>query len=207
LRPACAYNAVVEVLRITKLRSTTAGEITLLLRAHREGDAAAFDRIVGLLYTELRRLADRRAYKGPSATVSATALVHETYLRMRAEQAPDWQDRNHFLAIAARAMRRVLVDYSRASLARKRGSEQVPVAVELDEVASGGEVSAVTLLDLERGLEALAGIDARLCRVAECRLFAGLNQEETAAVLGVSLRTVERDWQRARAWLRKEMSG
>ncbi|HEV8581869.1 MAG TPA: ECF-type sigma factor [Thermoanaerobaculia bacterium] len=185
-----------------------AGEITLLLRAHREGDAAAFDRIVDLLYQELRRLASRRWRRDSSATLSATVLVHETYLRMRAEQTPDWQDRNHFLAIAARAMRRVLVDSSRAALAQKRGREQPRVEVELGDVSgAGGETSAVTLLDLERGLETLAAIDARLCRVAECRLFAGLNQAETAEVLGVSLRTVERDWQRARAWLRKEMSG
>lgn len=190
------------------LRAATPGEITLLLRAHRAGDLAAFDRLVGLLYHELRRLAKRRTPRGRPATVSATVLLHETYLRMRAEQAADWQDRNHFLAIAARAMRRVLVDTSRASLARKRGSDQVRVEVELDEVAAaGGETSAATLLDLERGLAALAAIDARLCQVAECRLFAGLSQGETAAVLGVSLRTVERDWQRARAWLRKEMSG
>jgi RNA polymerase sigma factor (TIGR02999 family) len=185
-----------------------AGEITLLLKAHREGDLAAFDRLVGLLYPELRRLAGRRMRRGRPATSSATGLLHETYLRMRAEQAPDWQDRNHFLAVAARAMRRVLVDSSRASLARKRGGEQVRIEVELDGLAAGGsETSAATLLDLERGLEALAAIDPRLCRVAECRLFAGLSQEETAAALGVSLRTVERDWQRARAWLRKEMSG
>lgn len=146
--------------------------------------------------------------RGSLDTVSATVLLHETYLRMRAEQAPDWQDRQHFLAIAARAMRRVLVDASRASLARKRGREHLRVEVELDELAAGGgETSTATLLDLERGLEVLAAMDPRLCQVAECRLFAGLSQEETAAALGVSLRTVERDWQRARAWLRKEMSG
>ncbi|HWM93984.1 MAG TPA: ECF-type sigma factor [Thermoanaerobaculia bacterium] len=187
------------------------GEITLLLRAHREGDLAAFDRLVGMLYQELRRLANGRMRRGQPVTLSPTVLLHETYLRMRAEQAPDWQDRNHFLAIAARAMRRVLVDSSRASLAQKRGREQVRIDIEIDkigEIATGGsETSAATLLDLERGLETLAAIDPRLCQVAECRLFAGLNQAETASVLGVSLRTVERDWQRARAWLRKEMSG
>lgn len=184
------------------------GEITLLLRAHREGDLAAFDRLVGILYQELRRLANGRMRRSQPITLSPTVLLHETYLRMRAEQAPDWQDRNHFLAIAARAMRRVLVDSSRASLAQKRGREQVRVEIEMDAIAgAGGETSAATLLDLERGFEALAAIDPRLCQVAECRLFAGLSQAETAAALGVSLRTVERDWQRARAWLRKEMSG
>lgn len=191
--------------------TTTAGETTHLLRAHRAGDLAAFDRLVERLYGELRRLAGRRLQGFAAATASATSLLHETYLRMRGELAPDWQDRHHFLAVAARAMRRVLIDSSRAALAHKRGSGRPAAAVELDDLGSdrsdGGETSAALLLDLERGLEALAALDPRLCRVAECRLFAELSLAEIAAALGVSLRTVERDWQRARAWLRKEMSG
>jgi RNA polymerase sigma factor (TIGR02999 family) len=190
------------------MTTTTAGETTHLLRAHRAGDLAAFDRLVERLYEELRRLAGRRLRGGRAATASATGLLHETYLRMRGELPPDWQDRHHFLAVAARAMRRVLIDSSRAALARKRGSGRLPARVELDDLGSGrGETSAALLLDLERGLEALAALDPRLCRVAECRLFAGLSVAETSAALGISPRTAERDWQRARAWLRKEVSG
>lgn len=180
-------------------------EISALLAAHREGSLTAFDRLVELLYDELRRLARARARAGASGTLSPTVLLHETYLRMRREPAPAWQDRSHFLAIAARAMRRVLVDHARAAHARKRGGGSARVTLDAETLGSGGETATADLLDLERGIQALQAIDARLCRVAECRLFAGLSPSETALALGVPLRTVERDWQRARAWLRKEL--
>jgi RNA polymerase sigma factor (TIGR02999 family) len=194
----------------------TSSDTLQLLAAHRDGDLAAFDRLVERLYGELRQIAGHRlrgarAERSPSETASPTGLLHETYLRMRGESPPDWQNRGHFLAVAARAMRRVLVDATRAALAHKRGAalNAGPLGSgDLERLAAGGgETSLAFLLDLERGLEALSALDPRLCQVAELRLLAGLEMGEIATALGTSRRTVERDWQRGRAWLRREMTG
>ncbi|UCF66039.1 MAG: sigma-70 family RNA polymerase sigma factor [Acidobacteriota bacterium] len=177
------------------------GEVTLLLRAWREGRQDAFDRLVPLVYDEMRRLARgqlRRA--GPRRTLDTTALVHEAYLKLAQQDELQAVDRSHFLAVSACAMRQVLVDFARARLAAKRGGERVQVTLEDGSAVLKAEAERV--LDVDRALEKLRAHDERLARVVECRFFAGLSEEETAAAMEVSLRTAQRDWQRARAWLR-----
>lgn len=179
--------------------------ITGLLLAHHQGDGEAFQQLVPLIYEDLRQIARRQlARSGMSPTLSATALVHEAYFQLVDETKVDWQSRGHFFAIAARSMRRILIDYVRERRAQKRGGDQVHV--ELDPNAIAVEQQAETLLALDQALGTIASFSERLARVAECRLFGGLSEEETAAALGISLRTAQREWQRARAWLQKEMA-
>jgi RNA polymerase sigma factor (TIGR02999 family) len=184
----------------------TQSEITALLRDLREGDEAAMDRLVPLVYDELRRIAHRQlAGEREGHTAGTTGLVHEAYLRLAAQEHADWKDRGHFFAAAATAMRRVLVDYARQHRAAKRGGalSQVP----LEDAMAIVEERATALLDLDEALERLAALDNRLSRVVECRFFGGLNEEETAEALGVTSRTVRRDWIKARGWLHQELTG
>lgn len=180
------------------------GEVTLLLRALREGERDAFDRLVPLVYDELRRLARsqrRRASSGQ--TLDTTGLVHEAYVKLAAQEGLEVRDRGHFLAVAACAMRQVLVDFARARMAAKRGGGGVRET--LDEGMASLDAEVETVLDVDRALERLRAHDERLARVVECRYFAGLDEQETAEALGVSLRTAQRDWMKARAWLREAL--
>jgi RNA polymerase sigma factor (TIGR02999 family) len=179
-------------------------EVTMLLAAHHRGDRGAFERLVPLVYEDLRRIARRILRRArASETVSATVLVHEAYVHLVDADAVPWQGRTHFFAVAARSMRRLLVDFARRRSASKRGGGVQLVSI--DDEPVGVAAQAETVLAIERALETMAAIDQRLVDVIECRLFAGLTEEETAQTLGMSLRTVQRTWQRGRAWLVREL--
>lgn len=180
--------------------------VTQLLIAYRDGDRDAFDRLVPLIYDDLRRIARRQLRRGrPGQTLNTTGLVHEAYLKLVDPAKVDWQDRGHFLAVSARAMRQVIIGYARKRSAGKRGGGERPVT--LDEAQIAVDDQADRLLALDRALERLGQHDERLVKVVECRFFAGLSEQETAQALGVSLRTAQRDWMRARAWLKEELRG
>lgn len=182
------------------------GEVTGLLQAYAGGDREAFDRLVPLVYDELRRIARyhiRRNERG--RTLDTTGLVHEAYLKLAGQKGIRLQDRGHFLAVSACAMRQVIIDRARARAAAKRGGGDAPVTLDENRVAAQDQ--AEWLLDLDRALERLREHDERLARTVDCRFFAGLSEEETAEALGVSLRTAQRNWMRARAWIRAELSG
>jgi RNA polymerase sigma factor (TIGR02999 family) len=174
--------------------------ITALLHAWKRGDSASGERLIELTYQELRRIAAglyRR--EAPDATLQPTALVHEVYLRLFPEAGVDWQDRAHFYAVAARQLRRALIDSARARHAEKREGDRVRVTL-LDHDRAADPMD-VEWLDLDRALEELEALDARCARVVELRYFAGLSEPEAAEAIGVSLATLKRDWQFARAWL------
>jgi RNA polymerase sigma factor (TIGR02999 family) len=182
----------------------TPGEVTVLLRSYRAGDREAFERMVPLVYEDLRRIARRQLGRGnPDGVLQTTGLVHECYLKLVDQEEADWQDRAHFLAVAARAMRQVVVDHARRRGAAKRGSGRRQTT--LDDGLIAVDAQAEWLLALDQALTRLAEREPRLARVVECRFFAGLSEEETAAALDVSLRTAQRDWMRARAWLQEEL--
>ena len=181
-------------------------DVTTLLRAWRAGDEDAYRRVTSILYGELRRRAAyymRRRQAGD--TLQTTALVHEAFIRLAGARQVDWQDRKHFLAVAARTMRRVLVDAARASGSAKRGSRAVHVPLESDLEAHSP--SPVDLIALDSALEGLARLDARKVQVVELRFFAGLTVEEAAHVLDVAPDTVARDWRMSRTWLLRELRG
>ena len=180
--------------------------VTELLRAWSDGDDRALERLVPLVEAELRRLA--RAYMARERrghTLQVTAVVNEAFLRLPSARRLHWQDRAHFLGISARLMRRVLVDYARARGYRKRGGGAQQVT--LDEALVVSKEPTVRLLDLDRALKVLAAADPRKSRAIELRFFGGLNVEETAEVLHVSVDTVKRDWRVAKLWLLREMEG
>jgi RNA polymerase sigma factor (TIGR02999 family) len=180
--------------------------ITGLLRAWSDGDQAALERLVPLVEGEMRRLARgymRRERKGH--TLQATALVNEVFLRLADGPLVGWQDRAHFLGIAARLMRRVLVDYARSRGYAKRGGGAQKVS--LDEATLVASERSVDLVALDRALEGLAVIDPRRSQVVELRYFGGLSVDETAHVLRVSAETVKRDWRLAKLWLLRELTG
>jgi len=165
----------------------------------------AMERLLPLVYDDLRRIAHRQlAGERDEHTVGTTALVHEAYLRL-ADRQIDGIDRAQFLGVASQAMRRVLVDYARQHRAGKRGGARRQVV--LDDAMLVVEARADTLLALDEALTRLAGFDARQGRVVECRFFGGLTEEETADVLGVTARTVRRDWIKAKGWLHQELEG
>jgi RNA polymerase sigma-70 factor, ECF subfamily len=180
-------------------------KITLLLQQMRSGNRGAADRVAEVLYPELRRLAYGQFRKERAARdlLQPTALVHEAYLRLVAQEHQNWQNRSHFFGAAARTMRRVLVDYARARNAQKRESELN--AVPFDETLAISAEKPVQLLALDEALTRLEAMSPRQARVVELRYFAGLNLKDTAAALGVTPRTVDRDWNVARAWLRREL--
>lgn len=179
-------------------------QVTQLLRDWRNGDQAAFERLLPLVYDELRRLAGHYLRgERQGHTLQSAALVHEAYLQLLGQEI-DWQNRAHFLGVAAQAMRRVLVDYARSRNYQKRGGQVV--RVEIDAAATVALNQAGELVALDDALQGLEKLDPRKSRVVELRYFGGLSVEETAEVLGVSVPTVVRDWNTAKAWLRREMS-
>jgi len=187
------------------MRKASTEDITGLLVAWGGGDREALDRLVPLVYQELRRLARRQMRRERAGdTLQTTALVNEAYLRLVDYERVRPRDRSHFLAIAAQAMRRILVERARSRRADKHGSGAQKVS--LDEMADASDERAAELVALDDALQAFAAIDPRKARLVELRYFGGLTIEETAEVLGVSTPTVERDWRTARIWLHREIS-
>lgn len=189
-------------------RETTDEEIAAALDMLRRGAPDGMERLVPLVYAELRRVAHRQLAAEPTGhTLSTTALVHEAYLRLAEQSRVEWANRAQFFALAARAMRRVLVDYARQhQAARRGGAGRRPVS--LEDAEADGNVDALAaatrsdeLLALDEALERLALVDARAAAVVECRFFGGLTEPETAEALGVSPRTVAGDWLMAKGWL------
>jgi RNA polymerase sigma factor (TIGR02999 family) len=179
--------------------------VAQLLAAHRRGDREAFDRLVPLVYDELHRIAaSYLARERAGHTLQPTALVNEAYLRLLQADDLEFENRSHFLAIAARLMRQILVDHARKHAARKRGGRRERVTL-TEGVAVDEGAPDVDLLALDEALGRLAEKDERLARLVELRYFGGLSIEETAEVLGSSPRTVKRDWAVARVWLRRQM--
>jgi RNA polymerase sigma factor (TIGR02999 family) len=192
---------------------STPQSLTEMLMLAGDGDRDALDRALPLVYAELRRIADRQLrHEAPGHTLGATALVHEAYLRLADQTRCGWQGRAHFLSVAATAMRRILVDHARRHRAAKRGAAVRAVTLErmlaADQLgAPATDERADLLVELDDALVRLAALDARQARVVECRFFGGLTEEETAAALGIGLRTAKRDWAKARSWLYREVCG
>jgi RNA polymerase sigma factor (TIGR02999 family) len=176
-----------------------------------EQHQALGDALLSRVYGELRQIAHRQlGAERPGHTLSTTAVVHEAYLRLADQRGLDWENRAQFFAIAARTMRRILIDYARAYHAARRGGPlRVAIPIDALEMANAPELAveerAEWLIALDEALARLAVMDERLARVVECRFFAGLSEDETAEALGVSARTVARDWQMARGWLYQEL--
>jgi RNA polymerase sigma factor (TIGR02999 family) len=175
-------------------------DITTMLRRSRTDDDAR-EVLYDLIYSDLRRIAGYRiASSRPGETLSVTSLVNEAYLKLTDGTEQEWSDRGHFLRVAARAMRQITIDYVRAKKTDKRGGEMAHIDMETGQLPATRKSEMV--IALEEGLQQLALEDPRLVTVVECRFFAGLTIPETAAAVGTSERTIERDWQRARQWLR-----
>ena len=180
--------------------------VTSLLARAQEGDPRATDELLPLVYEELRQLADRfLAAEKRGATLQPTALVHEAYLRLVGSDQAGWENRAHFFGAAARAIRRILVDRARARRSARRGGDR-PLRLDTDAPLAGPGPS-LDVLALDEALAKLASIDAQKAGVVELRFFGGLSVDETAAALGVSASTVNRDWVFARTWLHRAMSG
>jgi RNA polymerase sigma-70 factor (ECF subfamily) len=185
-------------------RSASAHDITPLLRAWSEGDEQALERLIPLVYRELHRIAcGCMARENPNQTLQATALVNDAYLRLVDARHVHWQNRAHFYALCARAMRRILVDHARSRASLKRGAGQVCLELQEGRAAS----KSTNVLELDEALNRLAALDPRKSQVVELRFFGGLSEVETAAALGVSEETVQRDWRMARTWLYRELGG
>jgi RNA polymerase sigma factor (TIGR02999 family) len=185
--------------------TTRTQPVTELLLALRDGRGGVVDRLYPLVYEELRRIA-HRALRGERTghTLGTTGLVHEAYLGLVDQTRLEYRDRAHFYGIAARAMRHILVDYARRHGAAKRGGNQRAIA--LDEAILAVEDRAEALLALDEALRELETVDPRLGEVVQCRFFGGLTEEETGEVLGVTARTVRRDWLKAKGWLYHHLS-
>jgi RNA polymerase sigma-70 factor, ECF subfamily len=178
----------------------TPGEVTRLLKESRQGNKEAEALLIPLVYEELHAIAARRMRNEiRDHTLQPTALVHEAYLRIAHLQEIDWRDRSHFYALAASMMRHILVDHARARGTAKRGNGTITIA--LDEAIAPSSERVADLLAIDESLSRLAQIDARQSKIVELRFFAGLTEEETGEALGISARTVKRDWRLARAWL------
>ena len=181
-------------------------QVTELLRSWARGDQSALDRLVPLVHDELHRLAHRCMRREQAGhTLQTTALVDEAYLRLVDADNVRWEDRRHFFAIAATIMRRILVDFARARRAKKREAILLKAPVDLERLQVAAPQPDADIVALDDALQSLAVFDARAARVVELRYFGGLSIEETAEVLGVSPRTVKRDWAAARAWLMGEL--
>ena len=181
-------------------------QVTALLRAWGDGDEAALDQLLPLVESELRRLArSYMARERPGHTLQTTALVNEAFIRLVDAQGMRWHDRSHFFGIAARLMRRVLVDHARARGFQKRGGGVD--ALPLEDAILVSRAPDVALLDLDRALHALAHVDDRKARVIEMRFFGGMTVEETAEAMGVSTDTVKREWRVAKLWLLRALEG
>jgi len=180
-------------------------EVTQLLIAWSDGDQGALEKLVPLVYGELRRIARRYMEREPADhTLQTTALVNEAYLRLIEQKGMKWQNRAHFFAISAQLMRRILVSMARARHANKRGGDARQVS--LDEALVISEERAAELVALDEAMNELAALDPRRSRVVELRYFGGLSVEETAEVLKISPETVMREWKRAKAWLYTELN-
>ncbi len=179
--------------------------VTQLLHDWSDGDREALDKLIPVVYEELRRQAARYLQRErPGHTLQTTALIHEAYLRLIDQKNVQWQNRAHFFGIAAQMMRRILVDHARGRQAAKRGGSDIKLPLEEGMIVSEGK--EVDLVALDEALDRLTVIDPQQSRVVELRFFSGLSVEETAEVLGVSPRTVKRDWNVAKAWMRREIS-
>lgn len=188
--------------------SPVSGHITRLLREWQDGDAAALDRLMPLVYDELHTLASRYlAREWRHNRLQTTAVVNEAYVKLFGQREVDWQNRGHFFAIAAQMMRRILVDHARRNLREKHGGDAVHVALDdAVNVAGARAVDAVDALALDRALTKLERLDPEQGRIVELRFFAGLTVEETAAALGTSPATVKREWAFAKGWLHRELT-
>ena len=185
--------------------SSAAHEVTQLLHQISGGDASAVERLVPLIYAELRQIAGRAMrHERSDHTLQPTALVHEAFLRLVGKPDLSWESRAHFLNIAAQAMRRVLLMHARERGAAKRGGGAERVT--LDDQLVGSAEKGIDLIGLDESLERLAAIFPRKARVVELRFFAGLSLEETGKVVGISLATVKREWDFARAWIRRDLT-
>lgn len=181
--------------------STTPTDVLTELRS---GSRESLDRLLPLVYQELRAMAHRQlAARGRGGTLQTTALVHEAYLKLVDQSRAEWRDRVHFLAVASIAMRHVLVDRARARLAQKRGGEFRRITLDDQEIGVDDQPDA--LVQLDEAMERLGEVDARLVRVVECRFFGGLTEDEIAEALGLTVRTVQRDWAKARMMLRRAL--
>jgi RNA polymerase sigma factor (TIGR02999 family) len=181
-------------------------QVTQLLMSWRDGDREAFDRLVPLVYQELRQIAARYlSNERVGHTLQSTALVNEAYYRMVQQDLPEWQNRAHFFAVAAQVMRQILVDHARARNALKRGGGVA--CVPLDQAEGQAVPLDADLVALDEALNALTLLNPQQGRVVELKFFAGLSNEDTSVVLGISTSTVKRDWTVARAWLHHELSG
>lgn len=181
------------------------GEITRQLQAHARGDADAYGRLIQLVYQDLRRVAHRQLRRrGSRLSLDTTDLVHEAYLKLADQARAAWNDRSHFFAVAARAMRHLIVDHAKHKLRAKRGGGRPHVPLDGEPIRVEQHVER--LLAVDEGLRMLGTVNERLVKLVECRFFAGLTEEETAETLGVSVRTVQRDWVRARTWLKVAMN-
>lgn len=179
--------------------------VSQLLQRWNDGDKAALDQLMPLVYSELRRMARRYMWQQPSNhTLQTTALIHEAYLRLVRQEEKQWESRAHFFGVAAQAMRHILVDYARARRADKRGGDVRVVS--LEEAAIVSQERAAELVALDDALAELARLSPRQSRVVELRYFGGLSVTETAEVLKVSSDTVTRDWNYAKAWLHREIN-
>jgi RNA polymerase sigma factor (TIGR02999 family) len=184
--------------------STPLHRVTQLLQQWSQGDDAAVLELTPLVYEELRRLAHHfMEGQRPNHTLQTTALVNEAYLRLAEQTNPRWQDRAHFFAVAARAMRQILVSYARTQQAQKRGGGALKI--ELDEAAILSPEQSQEIIDLHEALERLGTLDSRKAQVVELKFFGGLNYEEIAEVLKVARMTVRRDWEFAKVWLYTEL--
>jgi RNA polymerase sigma factor (TIGR02999 family) len=174
--------------------------VTRLLGDCAEGNVGAFDQLMPLVYDDLRRIAHRRlAAEGSGHTLSTTAVVHEAYLHLVNQATATWRDRAHFFAVASRVMRHVLIDYARARKAAKRGGDAIRIPLRDD--IDGEESDMVELLALDEALSELASLNPRLERIVEHRFFGGMTMREAAEAMGVTQRTADRDWLRARTYL------
>jgi RNA polymerase sigma factor (TIGR02999 family) len=184
-------------------------EITQVLQQWRNGDACALDRLTERVYDQLRHLADHALAKDwDNKSLQPTDLVHEAYLRLIDTRKLDWKSRSHFFGVAARLMRQILVDRARSRAAQKRGGGALRVSIESAEVdVPDPRGQPIDLISLDLALRELTDLDLDQGRIVELRFFAGMTVEETAEVLGVSARTVKRDWRVAKAWLKRRLNG
>ena len=183
-----------------------APNITELLQEWSNGKAEVLEKLMPLVYDELRRQASQFLSKERQGhTLQATALIHEAYLKLIEQREVEWQNRNHFFAIASTAMRRILVDYARERHREKRGGSAENLAID-DALQISSSEKSIDLIALDEALNRLAKLSARQARVVELRYFSGLSNDETAEVLGVSNATIRNDWNIARAWIKQEIS-
>ncbi|MEP6716337.1 MAG: sigma-70 family RNA polymerase sigma factor [Terriglobia bacterium] len=183
----------------------TGGDVTQLLGQLRAGNHEVANQLIPLIYDQLRRIAGAQmGRERPGHTLQATAVVHEAYMRLAGEQDVPWQNRAHFFAIAAKTMRRVLLDYARQRHAEKRGGEGAH-KVELDAEILVGDDRIEDVVAIDEVLGRLSEMDPQQGQIVELRFFAGLDVDETAEVLGISASTVKREWRMAKAWLQREM--